>query len=143
MSTGGRAAVAAGCLLCVTACGGSSEPGTKEVAAPVAQPQGCVVRVFFATEAVSGAYATRPQIRGVKEQLERDPRVEAFSFVSKKLALRRFAKKHPEMVGGGIPANPLPPSYDVVPGAHEDVRALEESLRGRPGVEKVNSARVC
>jgi cell division protein FtsX len=142
VSTGGRAAIAVGCLLCVTACGGSGEPGTKEVSAKVTQLEGCLVRVFFATEAVSGTVATRPQIQGVKE-LERDPRVESFSFVSKKLALRRFAKKHPEIVGGGIPANPLPPSYDVVPAAGEDVRALEETFRGRPGVENVNSARAC
>src|SRR5207249_3424585 len=46
--------------------------------------------------------------RGGARKAGVEPEIKTFAFVSKRLALRRMAKRHPGFVQG-IPSNPLPP----------------------------------
>ena len=80
--------------------------------------------------------------RGGARKAGVEPEIKTFAFVSKRLALRRMAKRHPGFVQG-IPSNPLPPAYEVVPRSVQDARTLAAELRRARGVEHVSAARSC
>ncbi len=134
---------AAACLLAAVAaagCGGHGRP--HEVRATLFAPRSCRVEVFFETRMVTGREVTRGEIAAVRERLAASKRIRTFAFVSKRLALKRMAQRHPELVPG-MPYNPLPAAYEIVPWSATDAKRLEAELRGVDGVEHVSAARAC
>ena len=77
----------------------------------MAEPRGCVVRVFFASRMVTGRAATRDEIRAVRAQIASSSKVRTYAFVSKELGLERMAKKQPGLTQD-LPGNPLPESFE-------------------------------
>ena len=133
---------AAACLLAAVVAGCGAQKRAREVPARLIAPRECHVSVFFATRMVTGREATRTEIAAVRGKLASSSKIKTFAFVSKRLALRRMAKRHPAFVQG-IPSNPLPPAYEVVPRSVEDARTLAAELRRARGVEHVSAARSC
>jgi cell division protein FtsX len=133
---------AAACLLAAVVAGCGGQKRAREVSARLAAPRECHVTVFFATRMVMGREATRPEIASVREKLASSSRISTYAFVSKQLALRRMAKRHPELLEG-VPANPLPAAYEIVPRSVEDATELAAELRRARGVEHVSAARSC
>jgi cell division protein FtsX len=133
---------AAACLLAAVVAGCGGQKRAREVPARLEAPQECHVTAFFATRMVTGREATRPEIALVREKLASSSKVRTFAFVSRQLALRRMAKRHPAFVQG-IPSNPLPAAYEIVPRSAGDAQALAEELRRSKGVEHVSPTKNC
>jgi cell division protein FtsX len=133
---------AAACLLAAVVAGCGGQKRAREVPARLAAPRECHVTVFFATRMVTGREATRPEIAAVRGRLAASSKISTYAFVSKRLALRRMAKRHPELAHG-IPRNPLPAAYEIVPRSVADAKELTGELRHTKGVEHVNAARSC
>jgi cell division protein FtsX len=133
---------AAACLLAAVVAGCGGQKRAREVPARLAAPQECHVSVFFATRMVTGRQATPAEIAAVRARLASSPRVTTFAFVSRRLALRRVAKRFPALVQGA-PGNPLPPAYEVMPRSDEDAKPLVAELRRARGVEHASAARSC
>jgi cell division protein FtsX len=134
---------AAGVLLAtvvVAGCGGQKR--AREVPARLAAPPGCHVSIFFATRMVTGRQATPAEIAAVRARLASSSRIKTFAFVSRRLALRRVAKRFPALVQGA-PGNPLPPAYEVVLRSDEDTKRLVAEFRRARGVEHVSAAKAC
>jgi cell division protein FtsX len=128
------AAVAAG------GCGGHAR--AREVKARLAPPRGCRVGIFFASKLRSGRDATGAEIAAVRDRLASSSKVGTYAFVSKRLALHRLSITAPGLVQG-MPGNPLPPSYEIVPRSPDDADSIEAQFRGLPGVEHVSASRAC
>ncbi len=97
-----------------------------------------VVNVYFCTDTTCDGAATGAQIERVRRDLVSMPEVRDVKFVSKEEALAIMRERNPELVEN-LAANPLPPSYQVVPVRGEDVAAIATRLEPPPaGVEKVN-----
>jgi hypothetical protein len=124
----------------VSGCGGHER--ARRVEARLAPPEGCRVGIFFASIFRSGRGATGAEIAAVRERLASSSKVRTYAFVSKQLALHRMSVRQPGLVQG-LPANPLPPSYEVVPRSRDDAGALAAEFRRLPGVEHVSVARAC
>ena len=137
-----RRAAAVGLLTAVAAFGCGGQTRAREVPARLAAPRACHVDIFLATRMVSGREATRAEIAAIRARLAASSRIRTYAFVSKRLALRRMAKRHPELVYG-LSSNPLPAAYEVVPKAVGEARPLAAELRRAAGVEHVSSARGC
>jgi cell division protein FtsX len=133
---------AAACLLAAVVAGCGGQRRAREVPPQLAKPQGCLVSVYFATRMVSGREATRAEISAMRKRLASSSQIQTFSFVSKRLALRRIGKRYPELVHGA-PGNPLPAAYEIVPRSGEGAKTLVAELRGARGVEHVSAARAC
>ena len=134
----GAAALAVALLAC--GCGGPQRP--REVRARLTPPRGCVVKVFFATSLMSGREATQREVRSVRARIQSSTRIRSFAFVSKRLALRRMQRLHPGLFGG-LPGNPLPPSFELVPRSTGDAAVLARELRDARGVEHVSASQAC
>jgi cell division transport system permease protein len=67
------------------------------------------VHVYFASS------ATPQQEKSVGVRLRHDPRAKQVVFVSKTEALAKMKKEFPQLFKSGLPSNPLPDSYTVVP----------------------------
>jgi cell division transport system permease protein len=97
-----------------------------------------VVNVYFCTDLTCGEEATARQVNAVSAQLEQNPDVKSFKFVSKEDAWKEMQERFPELTAETI-RNPLPPSYEVIPQDADRVQAiaatLQEPLPG--GVETV------
>src|SRR5690348_7041086 len=91
------------------------------------------VHVYFATE------ATTQQENAVAAKLRRDPRVKQITFVSKAQALQQMKHNFPDMFKAGLPSNPLPDSYVVVPtkAAFTPLIGKDVTRAGWAGVDKV------
>jgi cell division protein FtsX len=137
-----RRAAAVVTLAAAATCGCGGHKRAREVPARLAAPSICHVDVFFATRMVTGREATRAEIAAVRRRLASSSRIRTFAFVSKRLALRRMAKLRPAFVHG-IPSNPLPAAYEIVPRSADDATSLEAGLERAKGVEHVSSARSC
>ena len=133
---------AAACLLAAVVAGCGVQKRAREVPARLIAPRECHVSVYFATRMVTGREATRTEIAAVRGRLASSPKIKTFAFVSKRLALRRMAKRHPAFVQG-IPSNPLPSAYEIVPRSAKDARALAAELRRARGIEHVSAAKSC
>jgi len=133
---------AAACLLAAVVAGCGAQKRAREVPARLIAPRECHVSVYFAARMVTGREATRTEIAAVRGRLASSRKMKTFAFISKRLALRRMAKRHPAFVQG-IPSNPLPPAYEVVPRSAQDAKALAAELRRTRGVEHVSAARSC
>lgn len=133
---------AAACLLAVVVAGCGGQKRAHEVPARLAAPRDCHVTVFFTTRMVTGREATRSEISAVRAKLASSSRIRTYAFVSKQLALKRMEKRHPAFVQG-IPTNPLPSAFEIVPRSAEDAKELSAELRRAKGVEAVSAARSC
>jgi cell division protein FtsX len=135
-----RRAAAVG-LAAVVLCGcGASKP--RQVRATLAEPRGCVVQVFFASRMVTGRAATRDEIRAVRDRIVSSSKVRTYAFVSRELGFRRMKRRQPALTQG-MRGNPLPASFEIVPRAGDDARALAAELGSERGVEHVGVARAC
>jgi cell division transport system permease protein len=92
------------------------------------------VHVYFASD------ATKQQEHAVFTKLRSDPRAKQVVFVSKADALKKMKSDFPQLFKTGLPSNPLPDSYTVVP-----VKASQTPLIGKDvrasnwsGVDKVS-----
>jgi cell division transport system permease protein len=92
------------------------------------------VHVYFASD------ATPQQENTVAAKLRDDSRVERVTYVSKAEALKQMKKNFPEMFKTGLPSNPLPDSYIVVPkkAAYTPQIGKDVKRGGWAGVDKVN-----
>jgi cell division protein FtsX len=133
------AAVALVAAVALSGCGRSK---AREVRATLAEPRGCFVQVFFASRMVTGREATRDEIRALRERIAASAKVRTFAFVSKPLALRRMAKKEPDLTRN-LHANPLPAGFEIVPRSGDAARSLVHELGSERGVEHVSVARAC
>lgn len=90
------------------------------------------VKVFFVDDVKD------KEINAVRTYLDKDDRVKSFRFVTKDEALRRMKKRYPELTAN-LPSNPLPASYEILPGQAEDVKLIANDLRKQKfaGVERV------
>jgi cell division transport system permease protein len=96
-----------------------------------------VVNVYFCTELTCGKEATAKEFNAVSLQLDRNPDVESYKFVSKDAAWAEMKERFPDLVEGA-PRNPLPASYEVIPNEADQVQAVAASLEPLPaGVETV------
>jgi len=96
-----------------------------------------VVNVYFCTELTCGKEATAKELNAVSLQLDRNPDVESYKFVSKDAAWAEMKERFPDLVEGA-PRNPLPASYEVIPNEADQVQAVAASLEPLPaGVETV------
>ena len=136
----GRAATVG--LVAAVALSGCGRSKPREVHATLAEPKGCVVQVFFASRMVTGRAATRDEIRAVRARIASSTKVRTYAFVSKELALRRMARKLPDLTRG-LHSNPLPDSFEVVPRSADDARSVVAELRLERGVEHVTASRAC
>jgi cell division transport system permease protein len=92
------------------------------------------VHVYFATG------ATQEQEGVVGARLRHDPRVQQVTFVSKADALKKMKHDFPEMFRTGLPSNPLPDAYIVVPTKASFTPVIGKDTRraGWAGVDKVS-----
>jgi cell division transport system permease protein len=92
------------------------------------------VHVYFATN------ATKAQEGTVGARLRNDPRVKQITFVSKAEALQQMKKQFPDMFKTGLPSNPLPDSYVVVPVKAAYTPQIGAGIQkdGWAGVDKVS-----
>ncbi|HEX3686393.1 MAG TPA: permease-like cell division protein FtsX [Gaiellaceae bacterium] len=91
-----------------------------------------LVNVYFCTPARCDGYEAKPKdIDNVRAQLTAMPQVKRIRFVSKDEALALERKRHPELVAG-LPGNPLPNAFKVIPRRAEDIDAISTQL----GTEK-------
>jgi cell division transport system permease protein len=92
------------------------------------------VHVYFASD------ATPQQEGAVATKLKQDPRVKQVVFVSKEQALAKMKKDFPELFKTGLPSNPLPDSYTVVPVTASDTPLIGKEVRRAawPGVDTVS-----
>jgi hypothetical protein len=112
------APVAAAAGLLLAGCGGADSSTAEEtttsayraaiVQPKLNQPPGCFVVVFLSET------ATPAQKRRVETLLVTNPGVVKVAFVSKRLALRRFVRLHPE-IAASVLAGRFPDSYEAVP----------------------------
>jgi cell division protein FtsX len=131
----GAAAFLIVAAVALSGCGGSNP---REVHATLTEPNGCVVRVFFDSRAMSGRAATRNEIRAVRDRIDSSSKVRTYAFVSKELALKRMAKRHP-VIARGLKTNPLPEAYEIVPSSADNADELVAELSRAGGVEHVSS----
>jgi cell division transport system permease protein len=91
-----------------------------------------LVNVYFCTPSRCDGYEAKPKdIDNVRAQLTAMPQVKRIRFVSKDEALALERKRHPELVAG-LPGNPLPNAFKVIPRRAEDIDAISTQL----GTEK-------
>jgi cell division transport system permease protein len=92
------------------------------------------VHVYFAPNATSA------QEQSVGAKLRQDPRTKQVFFVSKDQALAKMKRQYPELFKTGLPSNPLPDSYTLVPKKASFTPLIGKDLRtsGLAGVDKVS-----
>jgi cell division transport system permease protein len=97
-----------------------------------------LVKVFFCTSVECNKEASPQQMNAVRDQLVAMPEVKAVRFVSRAEALKKMQRDHPEMTQG-LPGNPLPNGYTVVPKNAADVETISAKLtQANPkGVETI------
>src|SRR5262249_21610675 len=109
----------------------------RVVKAGLKQPAGCFLTVFLAVE------ATRPQTSHVQAIMVKSGRVSTIAFVSKALAVKRFAERNPVMAGR-MHKNPFPDSFEIVPLTKLDVYPIITTFAaGVPGVVNVRASEPC
>ena len=100
-----------------------------------------VVDVYFCTNITCGNDATKAQEEKIGNLLSPSnmPAVKEVSFVSKAEALKIMEKKSPELTEG-LPSNPLPDAFKVIPKRAEDIKTIANAIPTGPGtgVEKVD-----
>jgi cell division transport system permease protein len=96
-----------------------------------------VVNVYFCTNLTCGKEATQQQINAINVQLDSNPDVKSYKFISKDDAWEEMKGKYPELTKAS-PRNPLPASFEVIPTDANRVQEVAQSLQPSPaGVETV------
>ena len=97
-----------------------------------------VVNVYFCTELTCGKEALPREINAVKDELEQNPQVKSYRFVSKDDAWKEMQDRFPELTAETV-RNPLPASYEVIPADADQVQTIAATLQEPtpPGVETV------
>src|SRR5437660_6181446 len=92
------------------------------------------VHVYFAPNATSA------QEQQVGFKLRHDPRAKQVVFISKQQALVKMKKQYPVLFKTGLPSNPLPDSYTVVPfkAAQTPLIGKDVKQSGWAAVDKVS-----
>jgi cell division transport system permease protein len=92
------------------------------------------VHVYFQSD------ATKQQEHAVFAKLSSDPRAKKVIFVSKADALEKMKHDFPTLFKGGLPSNPLPDSYTVIPVKASQTPLIGKEVRqsGWSGVDKVS-----
>jgi len=96
-----------------------------------------VVHVYFCTTLSCGHNATQEEENAVGNMLGHISQIKSVTFVSKADAFKIMEKKNPELTNG-LPSNPLPDSFDVIPKNGSDVETIASAIGHPAGVEKVN-----
>jgi cell division transport system permease protein len=87
-----------------------------------------VVNVYFCTDLTCDKEALPKQINGVSAQLDQNPMVKSYRFVSKEDAWEEMQERFPELTAETV-RNPLPASYEVIPVNADQVQAIAASLQ--------------
>jgi cell division transport system permease protein len=97
-----------------------------------------VVNVYFCTDLTCDKEAQPKEINAVSAQLDQNPQVKSYRFVSKEDAWEEMQERFPELTAETV-RNPLPASYEVIPVDADQVQAIAASLQEPtpPGVETV------
>lgn len=98
--------------------------------------EGVELEVFFVTN------PTQKQVQDVQAELDDNPNVKGYTFISKQRAYELFQgyfKAEPDLIESVDPAT-LPPSFRVVPEDPELTPSIAAQFQGRPGVEEVLTA---
>jgi cell division transport system permease protein len=96
-----------------------------------------VVNVYFCTNLTCGKDATQQQINAINVQLDSNPDVKSYKFISKDDAWKEMQERFPELTAQS-PRNPLPASFEVIPHDADRVQEVAQSLQPPPaGVETV------
>ena len=92
------------------------------------------VHVYFASD------ATQQQEQAVGFKLRHDPRAKQVVFVSKEKALVKMKRDFPNLFTTGLPSNPLPDAYTVVPFKASQTPLIGKDVRlsDWAGVDKVS-----
>jgi cell division transport system permease protein len=98
-----------------------------------------VVHVYFCTTLSCGDPATKAQEEKIGNLIASFPEVKSVNWVSKEEALKIMQQQSPELTNG-LPSNPLPDSWEVIPKRGEDVETIAAKVPTGPGsgIEKVN-----
>jgi hypothetical protein len=125
----------AGCALALAGCGGdggssgttTSAPSTAALVVAGLEPlAGCYVTVFLAED------VTKADIASVQKRLLSIRVITQVSFVSKALALRRFALRNPK-AAKGMHVNPFADRFEVVPRTNGSVFTIVGDFATRGG----------
>jgi cell division transport system permease protein len=97
-----------------------------------------VVNVYFCTDLTCEKEALPKEINAVSAELDQNPMVKSYRFVSKEDAWEEMQERFPELTAETV-RNPLPASYEVIPVNADQVQAIAASLQEPtpPGVETV------
>ena len=97
-----------------------------------------VVNVYFCTDLTCGKEALPKEINAVKTQLDSNPEVSSYKFVSKDDAWKEMQERFPDLTAETI-RNPLPPSFEVIPNDADQVQSIAATFHDPPpaGVEMV------
>jgi cell division transport system permease protein len=87
-----------------------------------------VVNVYFCTDLTCDKEALPKQINAVSAQLDQNPMVKSYRFVSKEDAWEEMQERFPELTAETV-RNPLPASYEVIPVNADQVQAIAASLQ--------------
>ena len=87
-----------------------------------------VVNVYFCTDLTCGKEALPKEINAVKEQLDQNPEVSSYKFVSKDDAWKEMQERFPELTAETI-RNPLPPSFEVIPNEADQVATIAAAFQ--------------
>jgi cell division protein FtsX len=101
-------------------------------------PLGCVVHVYFCTDATCGTGATHGQIDRLETQLRARADIYSVVFVSKKQALKIMRRRHPLLVQR-LPVNPFPDALRVRPVKGTSPVRLAAAIPTGRGVETVRA----
>ena len=86
-----------------------------------------VVHVYFCTTLSCGRAATQAQETEVGNMLGNISEVKSVNFVSKAQAFKLMQKKNPELTNG-LPSNPLPDSFEVIPQNGNDIVKIAATM---------------
>jgi cell division transport system permease protein len=96
-----------------------------------------IVNAYFCTDLTCAKGASESQIDAVRKQLDSNPLVRDFTFVSSEDALAEMQKKYPELTQD-LARNPLPASYRIEPNRAEDAQKIAATFDPPPaGIEQV------
>jgi len=87
-----------------------------------------VVNVYFCTDSTCGDEVTQQQINAVNAQLDQNPEVKSYKFVSKEDAWAEMQERFPELTEETV-RNPLPASFEVIPNEADQVQSIAAAFQ--------------
>jgi cell division transport system permease protein len=97
-----------------------------------------VVNVYFCTDTTCDSEVQPREINAVSAQLDQNPEVKSYKFVSKEDAWEEMQERFPELTKETV-RNPLPASYEVIPHDADQVQSIATAFQNPlpAGVETV------